>query len=134
MFHTLIFFSPFFQAFKEAEHYPGTALIIAYSPCIDWGIEMKDMMKEQKEAVESGYWTLYRYDPRRKDKGLNAFQLDSKKIKADLEVFLQGQNRFEQLRRSDKMTATELHEGLRQSMQGLLQLTDIAGPFRLHNQ
>lgn len=48
------------QAFKEAEHFPGTSLIIAYSPCIDWGIDMKYMMDEMKEAVDSGYWTLYR--------------------------------------------------------------------------
>ena len=47
-------------AFKEAEHYPGTSLIIAYAPCIDWGIDMKHMMDEMKEAVESGYWSLYR--------------------------------------------------------------------------
>lgn len=104
------------QAFKEAEHYPGTSLIIAYSPCIDWGIEMKHMMDEQKEAVESGYWTLYRYDPRRSEKGLNPFQLDSKKIKSDLQVFLDGQNRFQQLSRSDKKTADRLHTGLRREM------------------
>ena len=98
------------QAFKEAEHYPGTSLIIAYSPCIDWGIDMKYMMDEQKEAVDSGYWTLYRFDPRRTEKGLNPFQLDSKKIKADLEHYLQGQNRFEQLRRADKQMHGTLHE------------------------
>ena len=104
------------QAFKEAEHYPGTSLLIAYSPCIDWGIEMKNMMNEQKEAVESGYWTLYRYDPRRTEKGANPFQLDSKKIKYDLMQFLGGQNRFEQLRRADTKTAEKLHQGLRHEM------------------
>ncbi len=52
------------QAFKEAEHYNGTSLIIAYSPCIDWGIPMATMMEDQKTAVDSGYWTLYRHDPR----------------------------------------------------------------------
>lgn len=93
------------QAFKEAEHYPGTSLIIAYSPCIDWGIEMKYMMDEEKKAVESGYWPLYRYDPRRIEKGLNPFQLDSKKLKMGLDKYLEGQNRFEQLKRMDKKTA-----------------------------
>ena len=48
------------QAFKEAEAYNGTSLIICYAPCIDWGIEMKHMMDEMKEAVDSGYWSLYR--------------------------------------------------------------------------
>lgn len=48
------------QAFKEAETYPGTSVIIAYAPCIDWGIEMEHMMHEMMRAVEAGYWTLYR--------------------------------------------------------------------------
>ena len=99
-------------AFKEAEHYQGTSLLIAYSPCIDWGIEMKHMMDQQKTAVDSGYWTLYRYDPRRTDKGLNPFQLDSKKIKSDLLKFLDGENRFTRLKRTDAPTATALHEFL----------------------
>lgn len=97
------------QAFKEAEHFNGTSLIIAYSPCIDWGIEMKHMMDEMEDAVDTGYWTLYRFDPRRVEKGLNAFQLDSKKIKADLEGYLNKQNRFEQLKRADSTTANILH-------------------------
>ena len=99
-------------AFKEAEHYPGTSLLICYSPCIDWGIEMKHMMDQQKTAVESGYWTLYRYDPRRIDKGSNPFQLDSKKIKSDLLQYLDGENRFTRLKRTDLTTADSLHETL----------------------
>ncbi|XP_013418498.1 uncharacterized protein LOC106179427 isoform X2 [Lingula anatina] len=97
------------QAFKEAESFDGTSLIIAYSPCIDWGIEMKNMMHEQKEAVDSGYWPLYRYDPRRAEKGAIPFQLDSKKIKGDFEKYLHGQNRFDQLFRKDKSLAEGLH-------------------------
>jgi homodimeric pyruvate:ferredoxin (flavodoxin) oxidoreductase len=96
------------QAFKEAEAHKGTSLIIAYSPCIDWGIEMKHMMDEQKEAVDSGYWTLYRFDPSRADKGLNPFQLDSKKLKKGLGDYLNSQNRFEQLRRNKLATAEAL--------------------------
>ena len=104
-------------AFKEAEHYPGTSLIIAYSPCIDWGIEMKNMMDQQKTAVDSGYWTLYRYDPRRTEKGVNPFQLDSKKIKADLIKFLDGENRFTRLKRTDSSTADDLHNYLSSDIQ-----------------
>jgi pyruvate/2-oxoacid:ferredoxin oxidoreductase beta subunit/flavodoxin len=100
------------QAFKEAEQYPGTSLLICYSPCIDWGIEMKHMMDQQKTAVESGYWTLYRYDPRRIDQGVNPFQLDSKKIKSDLLAYLDGENRFTRLKRSDAETADSLHNTL----------------------
>ena len=100
------------SAFKEAEEYPGTSIIIAYSPCIDWGIDMKDMMSEQKQAVESGYWTLYRYDPRRRMDGNNPFQLDSRKLKSEMRDFLVHQNRFQQLMRKDKITADQLHEAL----------------------
>ena len=100
------------QAFKEAEHYNGTSLIIAYSPCIDWGIEMNTMMGEMKTAVDSGYWNLYRYDPRRSEKGLNPFQLDSKKLKADLSVYLESQNRFQQLKRTNNVVAGELQSNL----------------------
>lgn len=77
---------------------------------------MKNMMNEQKEAVDSGYWTLYRYDPRRVEKGANPFQLDSQKIKYDLMQYLGGQNRFEQLRRADTKTAEKLHQGLRHDL------------------
>ena len=104
------------QAFKEAESYPGTSIIIAYSPCIDWGIEMKSMMDAMKDAVESGYWTLYRYDPRRGDTGLKPFQLDSRKLKADLKHFLDGQNRFHQLVRKSESEAENMHKHLYDSM------------------
>jgi len=100
------------QAFKEAEHYNGTSLIIAYSPCIDWGIEMKDMMNEMKTAVDSGYWSLYRYDPRRRDKGLNPFQLDSKKIRSNIADYLDSQNRFQRLKRTNKDVAATLQSNL----------------------
>lgn len=99
-------------AFKEAESYNGTSLIIAYSPCIDWGIEMKDMMDEQKKAVESGYWTLYRYDPRNRSKGQNPLSLDSRRLKGDLKQFLHSQNRFQQLVRKNEEHAKILHSNL----------------------
>ena len=54
------------RAMKEAESYKGPSLIIAYSPCINHGIKngMSTSMREEKKAVDSGYWQLYRYDPR----------------------------------------------------------------------
>lgn len=102
------------KAIKEAEEYPGTSLIIAYSPCIDWGIEMKDMMKEQKKAVDSGYWPLYRYNPALLAKGEKPLQLDSRRIKGSLANYLEGQNRFASLTRTNKPVADKLHEGLDQ--------------------
>ncbi len=64
------------KAFKEAEEYDGPSIIIAYSPCIAHGGNMKKTPQEQKLAVTSGYWPLYRYDPRLCEEGKNPMQLD----------------------------------------------------------
>ncbi len=70
----------YFKAMKEAEAYPGPSLIIAYSPCIAHGIKggMSGTQDEEKMAVEAGYWSMYRFDPRLEEVGKNPFQLDSK--------------------------------------------------------
>ncbi|NCA85755.1 MAG: pyruvate:ferredoxin (flavodoxin) oxidoreductase [Clostridia bacterium] len=72
--------SQFLKALREAEAYPGPSLIIAYSPCINHGIRagMGKTQEEEKRAVESGYWHLYRYNPALEEEGKNPFQLDSK--------------------------------------------------------
>ncbi|MFW5768077.1 MAG: thiamine pyrophosphate-dependent enzyme, partial [Bacteroidota bacterium] len=70
----------FFKAMKEAEAFPGPSVIIAYSPCINHGLR-KGMGKsqwEEGEAVKSGYWHNYRYNPKLEEEGKNPFQLDSK--------------------------------------------------------
>eukprot|EP01012_Entosiphon_sulcatum_P043939 TRINITY_DN583_c0_g2_i1.p1 TRINITY_DN583_c0_g2~~TRINITY_DN583_c0_g2_i1.p1 ORF type:complete len:1924 (-),score=325.54 TRINITY_DN583_c0_g2_i1:205-5187(-) len=90
------------QAFKEAESYPGTSIILAHSPCIDWGIDMRYMMESQKHAVDSGYWKLYRFDPRLRAKGLVPLQLDSARVKLNVKEYLERQNRFKQLVRKDR--------------------------------
>lgn len=66
------------KAFKEAEAYPGPSLIIAYSSCINHGINMAKSQLEMDRAVKSGYWHLYRFNPQLKDEGKNPFTLDSK--------------------------------------------------------
>lgn len=83
------------QAITEAESYDGPSLIVALSPCIDWNLkDPTQMMNIQRDAVEGGYWNLFRYDPR---KGDNAFQLDSKKLKSHTQEFLKKQIRFDKL-------------------------------------
>ncbi len=104
------------QALREAESFEGPSLILAYSPCIDWGVDMQYMMDLQKEAVDTGYWTLYRYDPRRADNGLNPFQLDSKKVRGEMRAFLHKQNRFERLVREKKERAYELQTKLNEQV------------------
>ena len=87
------------KAFLEAESYPGPSLIICYAPCINQGIR-KGMGKSQEEerlAVNSGYWPLYRYNPKLADEGKNPFILDSKDPDGSLQEFLSGENRFIQL-------------------------------------
>ncbi|MBC16503.1 MAG: pyruvate:ferredoxin (flavodoxin) oxidoreductase [Desulfovibrio sp.] len=89
------------KAFKEAEAYPGPSLIICYAPCINQGIK-KGMGKtqiEQKLAVDSGYWPLYRYNPLLAEEGKNPFQLESKAPDGSLQEFLSGENRYAMLER-----------------------------------
>lgn len=115
------------KAFREAQDFPGPSIILAYSPCIDWGIDMKYMMEAQKLAVESGYWNLYRYDPRK----ATPMQLDSKKNKVALNNYLNTENRFSRLIRTDNNLAVFLQSGLgtfndrRQEMLKRESLTDL---------
>jgi pyruvate-ferredoxin/flavodoxin oxidoreductase len=87
------------KAIKEAESYKGPSIIIAYAPCISHGIKigMGSSIKEEKKAVDSGYWHLYRYNPQLKDEGKNPFMLDSKEPKESYKDFLNGEIRFSSL-------------------------------------
>ena len=88
------------KAIAEAESYPGPSLIIGYTPCINHGIKggMGNALTNAKEAVESGYWQLYRYDPRLKDKGKDPMKVDFKKADLDkIPEFLETQTRFSSL-------------------------------------
>jgi pyruvate-ferredoxin/flavodoxin oxidoreductase len=103
--------SQYFKALKEAEAYPGPSLIIAYSPCIAHGIRgtMAKSQAEQKLAVESGYWTLYRYNPLLEKEGKNPFQLDSKEPDWDkFEHFQNQEVRFVSLKKTFPKRAREL--------------------------
>jgi pyruvate-ferredoxin/flavodoxin oxidoreductase len=82
------------KAFLEAEAYDGPSLIIAYSPCINHGIDMSKSQQEEKLAVDTGYWILYRYNPMLAREGKNPFILDSKEPKLDYETFLKNEIRY----------------------------------------
>ncbi|MEL3907810.1 MAG: pyruvate:ferredoxin (flavodoxin) oxidoreductase [Treponemataceae bacterium] len=96
------------KALREAESYDGPSLIIAYSHCINHGINMTKGMQIQKDAVECGLWPLYRFDPRLVDEGKNPFQLDSKEPNFNLADFMYGQVRFKSLKRAKPERADEL--------------------------
>jgi pyruvate-ferredoxin/flavodoxin oxidoreductase len=88
------------KAVLEAERYPGPSLIIAYAPCINHGINMGLTQEEEKKAVESGYWSLYRYNPALKEEGKNPFILDSKEPQGGFREFLMGEVRYSSLTRT----------------------------------
>jgi len=85
------------KAFLEAESYNGPSLIIAYAPCINHGLDMTKTQSEEKLAVDTGYWILYRYDPRRDKEGKNPLVLDSKEPKLEYQAFLDNEIRYRTL-------------------------------------
>jgi pyruvate-ferredoxin/flavodoxin oxidoreductase len=93
------------KAFVEAEAHEGPSLIIAYGQCIAHGIDMAKGMHQQKLAVDSGYWPLYRYDPKLSDENKNPFQLDSKGPKIPLEDYIYTEGRYRMLQQSDPEVA-----------------------------
>ena len=93
------------KAFLEAEAHPGPSLIIAYSQCIAHGIDMAKGMHQQKLAVESGYWPLYRFNPALEDEGKNPFQLDSHDPKIRLEDYIYTEGRYRMLYRGQRRLA-----------------------------
>ena len=96
------------KALKEAEEYEGPSVIIAYAPCTSHGLKcgMHDVQGEMKRAVESGYWSLYHYDPRKE----NPMTLDSKEPTMDYLDFVAGENRFASLTKSFPKEAERLFE------------------------
>ena len=98
------------KAFEEAESFPGPSIILAYSHCIAHGIDMSTSMTHQKEAVNSGFWPLFRYDPRLAFSGERPFQLDSRKPRISFEQFAMKEGRFAILARSDPQHSKRLFE------------------------
>jgi pyruvate-ferredoxin/flavodoxin oxidoreductase len=98
------------KAFAEAESWHGPSLIIAYSTCIEHGIDMSTSLTHQAEIVKSAFWPLYRYDPRKAIDGEQALQLDSKAPTLKLKDFQAKEARFAMLARSRPEEFAELQE------------------------
>jgi pyruvate-ferredoxin/flavodoxin oxidoreductase len=96
------------KAILEAEAWPGPSLIIAYSTCIAHGIDMSTSMSHQRDAVRSGFWPLYRYQPS-EDEG-QPFKLDSKEPSMPIKEFVAAETRFAILQRTDPERAAMLAE------------------------
>jgi pyruvate-ferredoxin/flavodoxin oxidoreductase len=100
------------KAFAEADAFPGPSLIIAYSHCIAHGIEMATAMTHQKEATDTGYWPLFRYDPRSDP----PFKLDSRPPKLPLTEFTGKEARFSMLARAKPWLASQLTDELQRDV------------------
>ena len=111
------------KAFLEAEAYPGPSVIIAYSHCIAHGINMTTGMSNQKTAVESGQWLLYRYNPERAEQGENPLLLDSRTPTKKIQDFMLMETRFKMLSKSKPADADRLWKQAQQ---------DVNTRFRLY--
>lgn len=100
------------KAIREAEAYDGPSLVIAYAPCINHGIRqgMGVSIEEEKKAVETGYWHLYRFNPELKKEGKNPFILDSKEPTKPYREFLDGEVRYTSLKKLFPERAENLYE------------------------
>ncbi|MGD8584743.1 MAG: pyruvate:ferredoxin (flavodoxin) oxidoreductase [Chloroflexota bacterium] len=98
------------RAFIEAEAYDGPSLILAYAHCIAHGYDLKFGLDQQKAAVDSAYWPLFRFNPQRSEQGLNPFQLDSRPPKIAVEDYMYKEGRFDMLRKSHPDRAAKLLE------------------------
>jgi pyruvate-ferredoxin/flavodoxin oxidoreductase len=98
------------KAIAEANSWTGPSLVIAYSHCIAHGIDMGQGMQQQKLAADSGYWPLWRYDPRHAGAGEHPFHLDSRKPKLPLSAFTEREARFAMLARAHPEEAARLAE------------------------
>ncbi|MFA7360334.1 MAG: pyruvate:ferredoxin (flavodoxin) oxidoreductase [Candidatus Kapaibacterium sp.] len=96
------------RAFLEAESYDGPSIIIAYSHCIAHGINMQKALENQKAAVDSSYWTLFRYDPRNVAQGKNPLKLDSGAAKIKFEEYAYKETRYKMLTKSEPQHAADL--------------------------
>ncbi|MDY0199442.1 MAG: pyruvate:ferredoxin (flavodoxin) oxidoreductase [Tenuifilaceae bacterium] len=108
----------YFKALKEAESYDGPSIIIAYSPCINHGIRngMGATQRQEKLAVEAGYWHSYRFDPRLEAEGKNPFQLDSKEPDwSKFQDFLKSEVRYTSLQKSFPEQSAELFKAAEES-------------------
>lgn len=115
------------KAIMEAEAYPGPSLIIGYTPCINHGIRggMSKSIDNAKAAVESGYWQLYRYDPRLKEKGKDPMRIDYKKQDySKMTAFMENQVRFSALR-NIKESSEEVDDMLDQTVKDMEERSQV---------
>ncbi len=98
------------EALKEAESYEGPSLVIAYAPCQEHGVDLSESLDRQRLAVKTGYWNLFRRDPRREGTGEPVFKLDSAKPSLPVMEFMRGENRFRKIMQEEGARAARIME------------------------
>jgi pyruvate-ferredoxin/flavodoxin oxidoreductase len=89
------------QALQDAESFPGPSIVIAYSHCIAHGYDLSHGVEQQKKAVGSGIWPLYRFDPRRIEQGLPPLELDAGPPREKVRDYMAAEARFRMVERLD---------------------------------
>ena len=112
------------RAFVEADSFKGPSLIIAYSHCIAHGYDMQHGLDQQKLAVDTGYWPLYRWDPRRAIDGEAPLKLDSQKPKGDVGAYMHNETRFRMVERQNPDRYAMLLDGARKGVRERYELLE----------
>ena len=116
------------KAIQEAEAYPGQSLIIAYSPCEEHGYDLAESHEQMKQLTATGFWPLYRFDPRRADEGKLPLALDSRAPNASLAETLRHEPRFQRLERQLPEVASQLYqEAEQEASRRFTWLSQLAG-------
>jgi len=105
------------KAIQEAEAYPGPSLIIAYSPCEEHGYDLALSHDQMKQLTATGFWPLYRFDPRRPEEGKAALALDSRPPNSNLTDTLNKEQRFRRLNAQQPEVATQLYAAAEKELQ-----------------
>ncbi len=105
------------RAFLEADAYDGPSLIIAYSHCIAHGIDMRKGLEQQKLAVSSGIWPLYRYNPALAEQGQNPLSIDSRDPSTSVQEYAYNETRYRMLVQADENRAEKLMESAKDDVQ-----------------
>ncbi|MGB8932017.1 MAG: thiamine pyrophosphate-dependent enzyme, partial [Anaeromyxobacteraceae bacterium] len=123
------------NAFKEADSYSGVSVIVAYAHCIAHGYDLANSLQQQERAVDSAYWPLFRYDPRRVAAGESPLKLDSPAPKIDLAQFVAGETRFKTVEVSNpegyKKMMTQAQKDIREKFALYEQLAKAMNPANL---
>jgi pyruvate-ferredoxin/flavodoxin oxidoreductase len=120
------------KAFLEADAYDGPAIILAYSHCIAHGYDLRYGLEQQKLAVQSGVWPLYRFNPALADEGKNPLSIDSKEPSVPVSKYAYNETRYSMLVQSDEQRAEELIKLAQQDVEGRWNLYRQLAAMRLH--